>query len=132
MERDMFAPLGIRNVLPGGRGFSAENLARIGVLLDNRGKYGKWQLFSERTYEAILPRSLKPYFPKLAMQYGIGLQNASLGTGSYGHGGGCGTLLAVNPKTHLVFAMVRNHPGKDYRAHRSKLIATLRKTQFND
>jgi hypothetical protein len=30
----------MRNVLPGGTGFSAENLARIGVLLDNRGKYG--------------------------------------------------------------------------------------------
>lgn len=134
MERDMFAPLGIKNVLPGGQGFSAENLARIGVLLDNRGKYGKWQLFSEQTYEAIIPRSLEPYFPKLSRKYGIGLQDASrhLGAGSYGHGGGCGTLLVVNPNTHLVFAMVRNHPGKDYAAHRSRLMTTLRELRFRE
>jgi CubicO group peptidase (beta-lactamase class C family) len=97
-------------VLPGGTGFSAENLARIGVLLDNRGKYGKWELISEETHQAILPTSLKPYFPAVDLEYGIGLQNRSkhLGSGSYGHGGGCGTQLVVNPEKHLVFAMVRN------------------------
>ena len=60
MERDLFRPLGIRNVLPGGTGFSAESLARIGVLLDNRGKYGQLEVISEKTHAAILPTSLKP------------------------------------------------------------------------
>ncbi|MFT5092129.1 MAG: CubicO group peptidase (beta-lactamase class C family) [Porticoccaceae bacterium] len=39
MERDIYEPLGIRNILPGGTGFSAENMARIGVLLDNHGRH---------------------------------------------------------------------------------------------
>ena len=109
IERDLFEPLGIRNVLPGGTGFSAENLARIGVLLDNRGKYGKWEAISEETHEAILPTSIEPYLPKLNIKYGIGYQDQArnLGPSSYGHGGGRGTLLIVNPTKHLVFAMGR-------------------------
>jgi CubicO group peptidase (beta-lactamase class C family) len=128
MERDLFEPLEIRDGLPGGTGFSAENLARIGVLLDNHGKYGKWELISEPTYQAILPTSLKPYFPAVDKQYGIGLQNhsQSLGPGSYGHGGGCGTLLVVNPRKHLVFAMVRNEQGKNYKEHRAAVMTLLR------
>lgn len=129
MERDLFAPLGIHNVLPGGTGFSAESMARIGVLLDNRGKYGQWEVISESTHAAILPTSLRPFLPNLEMKYGIGLQDASqhLGPSSYGHGGGCGTLLAVNPEKHLVFAMVRNAPGKDFKEHRAEVTALLKK-----
>jgi CubicO group peptidase (beta-lactamase class C family) len=129
MERDLFGPLGIRNVLPGGTGFSAESMARIGVVLANRGKYGDQEVISEATYAAIVPTSLKPYFPALNMQYGIGLQNHArhLGTGSFGHGGGCGTLLSVNPEKHLVFAMVRNDRGKDYGKHVSEVMTLLRK-----
>lgn len=128
MERDIFEPLGIRDMLPGGTGFSAENMARIGVVLANHGKYGEKVVISEKTYAAIVPTSLKPYFPALDMQYGIGLQDHSkqLGPGSYGHGGGCGTLLSVNPEKHLVFAMVRNAPGKDYKKYRSEVLSMLR------
>ncbi len=128
MERDLFHPLGIDNVLPGGTGFSAESLARIGVLLDNRGKYGKWEVISKETHAAILPTSLKPYFSNLNMKYGIGLQDASqhLGRGSYGHGGGCGTLLAINPEKHLVFAMVRNGQGNGFKKYRTEIMALLR------
>ena len=133
MERDLFEPLGIRNVLPGGTGFSAENMARIGVLLDNRGKYGKWEVISEETHDAILPTSLNPYFPALDIEYGIGLQNrsGSLGPGSYGHGGGCGTQLVVNPEKHLVFAMVRNGRGTDFGGHLSE-VTTLLKEWINE
>lgn len=129
MERDLFAPLGIENVLPGGTGFSAESLARVAVLLDNRGKYGEWEVISEPTYEAILPTSLKPYFPETNLTYGIGLRDASsrLGAGSYGHGGGCGTQLIVNPRKHLVVAMVRNDRGKNYDQHFSEMMTLLRK-----
>lgn len=128
MERDVFEPLGIKNILPGGTGFSAENLARMGVLLDNHGKYGNWELFSEDTYQAILPTSLTPYFPKIDKTYGIGLQNyaAHLGAGSYGHAGGCGTQLVVNPEKHLVFAMVRNDRGENYKAHFADVMTVLK------
>ncbi len=128
MERDLFEPLGIHNALPGGTGFSAENMARIGVLLDNHGRYGQWELFSEDTYRAILPTSLKPYFPAIDMQYGIGLRNESqhLGPGSYGHSGGCGTHLIVNPESHIVFAMVRNERGQDFNKHLAEVTSLIR------
>lgn len=128
MERDLFEPLGIHNVLPGGTGFSAESMARIGVLLDNHGRYGQWELFSEDTYRAILPTSLKPYFPAIDMQYGIGLRNESrnLGHGSYGHGGGCGTYLIVNPESHVVFAMVRNERGREFNKHLAEVTSLIR------
>jgi len=127
MERDLFEPLGIRHVRPH-NGFSAEDMARIGVLLDNRGKYGSWEVFSPGTHEAILPTSLKPWFPRLDTRYGIGLQDASqhLGRGAYGHGGGCGTLLVVQPEHNLVFAMVRNAQGKDFKRHRAEATALVK------
>lgn len=128
MERDLFHPLGIRNVLPGGTGVSAEGMARLGVVMANRGKYGNKEVFSEATYDAIIPIPLEPYFPALKSKYGIGFQVHSnhLGPGSFGHGGGCGTLLSINPDKHLVFAMVRNDRGKNYGRHLSELTALLR------
>ena len=127
MERDLFTPMGIRNMLPGGTGFSAEDLARIGVLLANHGKYGDWEFFSEETYKSILPAPLKPHFPQVNLTFGIGLQSyaGSFGPGSYGHGGGCGTQLIVNPEKHLVFAMVRNAPGEAYEKHLNEVLAFL-------
>ena len=95
--------------------------------MDNRGSYGEWELISEDTHEKILPTSLKPYFPAVDMQYGIGLQEkgSQLGQGSYGHGGGCGTQLIVNPEEHVVFAMVRNGRGRDYNRHLSDVLQLL-------
>ena len=97
-------------------------------MLWHHGRYGKWELFSEETYQSILPTLLTPYFPDVTMEYGIGLQNAEvhLGPGSYGHGGGCGTQLIVNPEKHLVFAMVRNGRGKDYKKHLADVSALLK------
>lgn len=128
MEREIFEPLGIENTLPGGTGFSAENLARIGVLLANRGKYGDQEFLSEDGYQAMVPTSLTPYFPKIEMPYGIGLQDKEslLGTGSYGHGGGCGTQILVNPDEHLVFAMVRNDQGERYKETLAEVLAEVK------
>ena len=128
MEHEVFAPLGIRNILPGGTGFSAENMARIGVLLSNHGRYGPWELFSEATYRRIIPQSLLPHFPKVNRTYGVGLQShaSNLGPGSYGHGGGCGTQLSVNPEEKLVFAMVRNDRGPKYKENLAEVMKSLR------
>jgi CubicO group peptidase (beta-lactamase class C family) len=129
MEDEVFGPLGIADALPGGTGFSAENLARIGVLLSNHGRYGPWELFSEQTHRSILPTQLKPHFPDVDLTYGIGLRDASgsLGPGSYGHGGGCGTQLLIAPEKQLVFAMVRNEPGEGYREHLARVLGRLRR-----
>lgn len=128
MEREIFEPLGIRNILPGGTGFSAENLARIGVLLANRGKYGDQEFLSEEAYEAMTPTPLQPYFPKIDIAYGIGLQEkeSRLGPGSYGHAGGCGTQILIHPEQHLVFSMVRNDRGEGYDEALDDVMAAVR------
>lgn len=133
MEREVFEPLGIRNILPGGTGFSAENLARIGVTLNNHGKYGEWELFSESTYQKIIPQSLLPYFPQVKRVYGVGLQThaSRLGPDSYGHGGGCGTQLSIDPEQNLVFAMVRNEQGENYNESLAGVIELLREWRQN-
>jgi len=127
MERELFEPLGIRNVLPGGTGFSAENLARIGVLLANGGTYGNLEFISKETYRSIVPAPLTPHFPNIGMAYGIGLRDYEdlFGPGSYGHAGGCGTQLVVNPDKHVVFAMVRNERGKDYKQFSADVLEIL-------
>ena len=73
-------------------------------------------------------RGQEPNFPAVKMKYGIGLrdQSSHLGPGSYGHGGGCGTQLIVNPDRHLVFAMVRNQRGKEFKEHLSEVMTILR------
>ena len=60
--------------------------------------------------------------------YGVGLQShaSNLGPGSYGHGGGCGTQLSVNPEKKLVFAMVRNERGPKYKEHLAEVMNLLR------
>lgn len=128
LERDLFEPMGIRNILPGGTGFSAENLARVGVLLANQGQYGKWEAFSEETYQKIIPTSLTPYMPNIDIMYGIGLQSYQkhLGGNSYGHAGGCGTQLVVDPDRHLVFSMVRNDREENYTSHFADIMALLK------
>ena len=127
MEQELFEPLGIANTLPGGTGFSAENLARIGVLLANKGRYGNLEIISQETYRDIVPTSLAPHFPSIRQTYGIGLQDYEglLGPGSYGHGGGCGTQLIVNPEKRLVFAMVRNERGENYKQILGEVMARL-------
>ena len=127
MERELFEPLGCRNILPGGTGFSAENLARIGLLLANEGKYGDQEFISEETYRSILPTPLEPYFSNVEITYGIGLRDYEelFGPGSYGHGGGCGTQLIVNPEKRLVFAMSRNERGDDYKAALADVLARV-------
>ena len=37
-----------------------------------------------------------------------------------------GTRLVVNPRTHTVFAMVRNDRGPDYSKHLSKVMSLVR------
>ena len=107
MEEQLFLPLGIKDMYPGGTGFSAEDLARLGVLVANKGKYGSWELFSEKTYESIMPVSLQEYIPNLDQKIVRGIGFTTMAPGFYGHSGGCGTCLLVDPENHIVFAMTR-------------------------
>ncbi|MHC4477466.1 MAG: serine hydrolase domain-containing protein [Planctomycetota bacterium] len=131
MEEQLFEPLGIKDMYPGGTGFSAEDLARLGVMMANRGKYGSWEFFSEETYEAFIPGHLKRHFPKLDAKIVRGVGFAEMAPGFYGHGGGCGTCLMVEPAKHIVFAMTRMQGdakfNNKFRREAVELLQELRK-----
>jgi CubicO group peptidase (beta-lactamase class C family) len=112
LEKELLAPMEVTSAYPGGTGFSAEDLARIGILLANRGKYGYWEFYSENTHERILPQTLTCHFPHFTESKvrGIGLvKDERMGPNGYGHGGG--GLLAIDPDTHVVVSL-RQYPSE--------------------
>ena len=117
-------------MLPGGTGFSAEDLARLGVLVANRGKYGPLELFSEKAFESIMPVQLQEYIPNLDEKRMRGIGFTTMAPGFYGHSGGCGTRLLVDPENHLVYAMTRmggDDKFSEFNKEATNLLQELRK-----
>ena len=129
MEEQLFEPLGIKDMYPGGSGFSAEDLARLGVLVANKGKYGSWELFSERAYDAIMPVPLQKYIPNLDEKRTRGIGFTKMATGFYGHSGGSGTCLLVNPENQLVFAMTRMQPDETFKEFNKEALDLMQNSQ---
>ncbi len=125
IEAQLLDPLDIKDVYPGGTGFSAEGLAKLGVLMANRGRYGDLEFFSEETHAAIVPVPLKDHYPKIDAQVEWGVGFAPMGPGRYGHGGGCGTYLLVVPDKHLVFAFTRMEKDSEYGRFHAEAIELL-------
>ena len=125
VEQQLCEPLDIRDMHPGGTGFSAESLAKLGVLMANRGRYGPWELFSKETYEEIVPGPLTEHFPKVDAEVVRGVGFAPMGPGRYGHGGGCGTYLLIDPEKHIVFAMTRMQKKSEYKQFRTRAVELL-------
>ena len=80
MHENFLDPLGASQVRLSDLGFtaegSAEDLARIGQLMLNRGSYGDIEFFSSETFEQMLPRKASEVCPELTMtdwEYGWGL-----------------------------------------------------------
>jgi CubicO group peptidase (beta-lactamase class C family) len=125
MEEELLGPLGIRDMWPGGTGFSAEDLARLGVLVANGGRYGDLEFFSGETCRAMMPVQLRTHFTKLDKAISRGIGFVVISPGYYGHGGGCGTLLMVEPEKHIVFAMTRMEADDDLKVFKRKAYALL-------
>jgi CubicO group peptidase (beta-lactamase class C family) len=130
MEAQLFEPLGIKDMHPGGTGFSAEDLARLGVLVANKGQYGSWELFSAKTCESIMPVPLQEYIPNLDEPRTRGIGFTTMAPGFYGHSGGCGTRLLVDPANHLVFAMTRMKPDDKFKEFNQEALDLLQ--QFRE
>lgn len=135
MYENFFVPLGVKNFTLEDLAFSAsvtaEELARFGQLLLNRGSYGDRQFFSEQTFEAILPRPLDDFYPGVEEEVGIGLwwmriekwlidqfgdseDVPMLSENILGHGAASGAILRVDLDNDLVVAQVRNAPGEKH------------------
>jgi len=133
LYENLFAPLGVKNGeiedLAYSARVTAEELARFGQLLLNRGSYGNLRFFSPETFEAMLPKPLEDFYPGVEDEVGIGLrwmriekwlldkfgdskEVPMLSENTIGHGAASGAILRVDLDNDLVVAQVRNAPGE--------------------
>ncbi len=135
MHEDFFAPLGLAHVgvsdLGGHMHCTAEDLARIGQLLANRGAYGDQVFFTQATLDKLMPIPLGSVYPGISSDWGVGIAwmrephpNAGqdgipedatlLGRNVIGHGAASSSIFRVDLDNNLVIVQTRNETGRDY------------------
>lgn len=142
-------PLGVRQATMNDCGFTAEltaeELARLGQVLLNRGSYGELEFFSPATFQQMLPRAAAEVFPKIPKsdwEYGLGLQwmrqsdpaapkgsadpdRYILSKNILGHGALASTILRVDLDHEIVIAIPRTGGGKDFDQYWVPFLRTL-------
>ena len=121
----IFSPLEMKSAYSdntyGGLYCTAIDLAHLGAMLLNKGKYNGFKFFSELSFEKMLPQ-------KLAVSdrsWGIGT-SPKVGHGlselAFGHSAASGTLFCIDPKIDLIIISARNNPGKNHREFENAFI----------
>ena len=123
---------------------TANDLAKVGQLLLNRGSYGAYELFSPEVFEQILPKNLSQYYPGMNWDQGIGLTWMSqnhpdagkngvsadqkiLSPRIIGHGSATSAVLQVDLDHDLVITQSRRQGGSHYDEYLTKLLLTIEK-----
>jgi CubicO group peptidase (beta-lactamase class C family) len=113
----IFSPLGMKTAYSdntyGGLYCTAEDLAKLGQMLLNRGIYNGFRLFSEQSYYEMLPKKLDIG----DRSWGIGTSRKNghgLSELAFGHDAASGTMFCIDPKSDLIIISARNKPGKMY------------------
>jgi CubicO group peptidase (beta-lactamase class C family) len=146
MHENFFEPLGVRNTtiddLACATQSSAEDIARMGQLLLNRGSYGDRVFFSPETFEKLLPKPLSDYYPGIDGERGIGLvwmrtddpdagkdgvpeDKTLLSKDTIGHGAASSAILRVDLDNEIVVAQVRNTAGPKYHEFLYKFLEAI-------
>ena len=147
MRENFFDPLKLKNsVLEEDLGFSfngtAWDLAMIGQLLLNKGSYGDLEFFSPETFEKLVPKNLKQFYPDIDVEWGIGItwmrqphpdagkndvpkDQTVLSKNIIGHGSATSAVLRVDLDNELVITQTRRIAGKDYNKYLLKLLQTI-------
>jgi len=121
----VFTPLGMTTAYSdntyGGLYCSVADLARFGRMLLHKGTSNGIRLFSEKTFDQMLPRAL----PVGDKKWGIGIspyEGHGLSDAAFGHGAASGTVFRIDPKNDLIIISARNAPGKRHGEFENKLI----------
>jgi CubicO group peptidase (beta-lactamase class C family)/predicted esterase len=148
MRENLFEPLGMTHTtLEEDLGFScfstAEDFARLGQMLLNRGAYGDWVFFSPQTFDQLLPRPLSEFYPAITnKEWGVGItwmrqRHPQAGTNGVskdatilsrnvmGHGSATAAILRVDLDNELVITQTRRRAGTDYEEHLAKLLVAI-------
>jgi CubicO group peptidase (beta-lactamase class C family) len=143
MHENFLDPLGASQVRLNDLGFtaecSAEDLARIGQLMLNRGSYGDIEFFSSETFEQMLPHKASEVCPELAMtdwEYGWGLSwerdinqgKTILSRNTIGHGALSSTVFRVDLENDLIIAIPRAGSGKENGKHLTCFLSMVRES----
>lgn len=143
-QEDLFNPLGIENASMLSLGtsgmFSAEDIAKFGQLLSNKGTYGDLLFFTETVYEEILPKRLGDFYPEVGdKEYGIGLDwmkgptipKSDQTGGAYynelmlGHGSATASILQVGTESGIVIAAGRKNRGQEADRYVNRIIRAI-------
>ena len=125
-ERRLLQPLGCENSAIFSMSWmsfaAAEDLARVGQMLLNKGSYGNWQFMSEETYERFLPAAVEPLIShETDKEEGIGVveyRGLGFGDGTIGHGSASASIFRVDPEHQLIVVMTRNDRGSNHEKYR--------------
>lgn len=132
-KKHLLGPLGCAGTTvadtSGGAWSVPMDIAKVAQMLLNRGAYGKMRFFSEKTFEKMLPVSLRDAVGlDSRLQWGVGttwFRGNGLGKGTFGHGAASGATLRIDPQNDLLIVMTRNKWGRNYRKYHSKFIRTV-------
>lgn len=121
----IFLPLGMKSAYSdnsyGGLYCTAVDIAHLGELLLNKGRYNGYKFFSEQSFNEMLPKKL----PISGHRWGIGTSTKSehgLSELAFGHGAASGTVFCIDPKNDLIIISARNKPGKMHDEFENSLI----------
>ena len=111
----VFSPLEMKSAYSentyGGLYCTAYDLAKLGMMLINKGAYNGFRLFDEETFKQMLPAKLS-----VGDRYwGIGttlFEGNGLSNEAFGHGAASGAVFRIDPKNDLILISARNKPGK--------------------
>jgi CubicO group peptidase (beta-lactamase class C family) len=143
---DLFVPLGIGDVpvpaADAGARPTARQLAALGQLLANRGRYGDREFFSLATFETLLPEQLGRRFPGVNEEEGIGMHwlrptRAGAKAGStrpadlifsphtVGHGSLSSCIFLIDLDRGWVVTQIRRTAGPRYAEWSQKFFQTI-------
>jgi CubicO group peptidase (beta-lactamase class C family) len=149
MQEQLFLPLGIDEAtivdLGYGTMFTAEDLARVGQLVLNRGSYGEMRLFWPESFEEMMPVVYEDVFPAMEGNkgsYGFGFHviaekpldaegdeiadaDPILSEQTYGHGSASSTVIRIDFDHDLVVAVTRFSAGPDYGKHLRQVLTAV-------
>lgn len=144
MDRQLFAPLGTSINQPDG-GWSSQatawDIAKVGQMIANKGRYGDITFMKEETWKGFLPTRVADHITTLTdkgLEWGYAVSymmdpdgprsGGALGPNVVGHGSASSSILRVDLDSGLVVVMGRYGVGKEsaYNEGRVKLMKALK------
>jgi CubicO group peptidase (beta-lactamase class C family) len=134
-ERMLFTPLGMTSSFSdntyGGLYAPALDVATFGEMLRNKGRYGKYEILSEKAWRAFLPAPLPLTEGTSEQRWGIGTSpfvRDGLSSEAFGHSAASGAIFRIDPLRELVIVVGRDRTGPDEKLDRrcaSRFVRTL-------